>query len=54
MPIHYNEPNVNKIIPYVYLGNYIAAQCKRFINDHKIKGIINVTPDFPNTHKNIK
>ena len=52
MPIHFYEDNANKIIPGLFLGNYLASQSSKFIDNNKIKAIVNLTPDFPNTFDN--
>ena len=53
MPV-LNEPIATEIIPGLWLGNYCASQNRKFIDDYKIKHIINVTPDYPNVFKDIE
>lgn len=40
------EHDVDQIIPNLWLGNYIAALNKTFLDNHNIKYILNVTPDI--------
>ena len=43
--LHFYEDNANKIIPGLF-RNYLASQSSKFIDNNKIKAIVNLTPDF--------
>ena len=36
--------SANKILPYLYVGNFASSADAKFLNDRKIKYILNVTP----------
>ena len=42
----------NKITDKIYLGNYQAANDRKFMKEHKIKAVLNCTKDVPNHFAN--
>jgi protein-tyrosine phosphatase len=46
--------NYNKVINYVYLGNFAASKDAEFFKNKKIKAVLNCTKDLPNTFINEK
>ena len=45
MPIHPDEPSIQRVISRVYIGNHLAVADEEILKEHNIVGIINCTPD---------
>lgn len=41
--------NVDEIIPGIWVGNYKSALDQKYLNENKIKVVVNCTPDYPFT-----
>lgn len=48
------NPQFNKIVDNIYIGNYIISFSRQFLYEKKIKLIINCTSELENTYKSDK